>query len=107
MQLLSLFELKREGKRLKRKYRIEVLSVTKERVRLQSPYWHNNAALLEDIKRYLLQNVPEIKEIRLTPLIGTVTLYFSIPKEFPFETLQFLEQQLENIYAQNGVNLNE
>ncbi|MCI1634029.1 MAG: hypothetical protein LKJ22_08195 [Liquorilactobacillus nagelii] len=107
MRLLSLLELKREGKRLKKKYQIEILSVTNQRVRLQSPYWKNNATLLEDIKRYLLQNVPEVKEIRLTPLIGTVTLYFSIPKEFPFETLQFLEQQLEKIYTQNGVNLDE
>lgn len=107
MRLLSLLELKREGKRLKKKYQIEILSVTNQRVRLQSPYWKNNAILLEDIKRYLLQNVSEVKEIRLTPLIGTVTLYFSIPKEFPFETLQFLEQQLEKIYTQNGVDLDE
>lgn len=107
MQLLSFLELKHLGMQLKHKYQISILSATASRVRLQSPYWHHEDQLLADIQQYLLAKVPEIETVRTTPAIGTVTVYFSIPEEFPLAAIEQLETELDAIYRKNGMILDE
>lgn len=107
IRLLSFLELKHFGTQLKKKYQVTILSATASRVRLQSPYWHHEESLLTDIQDYLLARVPEIKKVRTTPAIGTVTIYFSIPEDFPLAAIEELETGLDKIYRKNGMLLNE
>jgi hypothetical protein len=107
MRLLSFLELKHLGMQLKKKYQVTILSATASRVRLQSPYWHHEDQLLADIQAYLLAKVPEIEKVRTTPAIGTVTIYFSIPEDFPLAAIEELEAELDTIYRKNGMMLNE
>ncbi|WP_159721477.1 HMA2 domain-containing protein [Enterococcus sp. CSURQ0835] len=103
MAFLTLLDLKRKGKKLKKRYQIDVLSATEHRARLQSPLWEKNEALLTDLKRYL-EKIPEVSAVRVTPLIGTVTVYYQIPADFPKSRVQEIEQKLIAIHERNGVN---
>lgn len=103
MAFLTLLDLKRKGKKLKKRYQIEVLSATENRARLQSPIWEKNEALLSELKHFL-EKTPEISAVRVTPLIGTVTVYYQVPDDFPKARVQDIEQQLIAIHERNGVN---
>jgi hypothetical protein len=102
MGILSMLELQKLAYKLSKKYKIEILSFTGERVRLKSVLWEKQPELLADI-RALLETVPEVKSVRVTPEIGTVTIEFTTPKQFPFETIKKLETELDELHRKNGV----
>ncbi|HLQ39718.1 MAG TPA: hypothetical protein VK118_01995 [Tetragenococcus sp.] len=102
MSFLSLLELKVKGRKLKAKYKVDVLSATFQRVRLHSEDWENQAELLADLKEILL-SIPEIKGVRITPMIGTITMEFCIPNGFSKEIIQSLEDKIDRVYRKRGV----
>lgn len=105
MSFFTLLELKKKALRIQKKYKIQLLSVIKGRVRLSSPYWKDNDLLLDDLKNYL-ETINEIKSVHTTPLIGTLTIQYSVPEEFPLDRVLEIEKTVDAIHRQRGV-LNE
>ncbi|GAJ26989.1 hypothetical protein JCM15457_1944 [Liquorilactobacillus sucicola DSM 21376 = JCM 15457] len=105
MRFFTLLELKEQALRIQKRYKIQLLSAIKGRARLSSPYWKGNDLLLNDLSNYL-ETIDEIKSVHTTPLIGTITIQYLIPKEFPLDRILEIEKAVDAIHRKRGV-LNE
>ncbi|KRL01641.1 HMA2 domain-containing protein [Liquorilactobacillus capillatus] len=101
MRFFTLLELKNLALKIQKRYKIQLLSAIKGRARLSSPYWKDNDPLLNDLKGYL-ETIDEIKSVHTTSLIGTITVQYSIPKEFPLERILKIEKEIDEIHRKRG-----